>query len=77
MKVGELKAALEGFNNADDVYVCVNEPNGYWCPGGAVVGIKQCCKGFDFHEGAIMLVPENRLDVADVRKWAKGFCDDD
>lgn len=72
MNVGELRSLLDMFDDNADVCICVNEPSGYFCPGGAVVNLKKCCRGIDWHEGMAVLVPEHRLNIANVIKWVNG-----
>lgn len=71
MTVAELKKALEGMPDDHDVCVCVNEPPGYMCPDGAVVGVKRVVEGIDWHTGTTLIVPMCSLDIHDVGKWEK------
>ena len=71
MTVAELKKALEGMPDDNEVCVCANEPPGYMCPDGAVVGVKRVVEGIDWHTGTTLIVPMCSLDIHDVGKWEK------
>jgi hypothetical protein len=70
MTVKELRKLLDRMDGGDTVYICVNEPAGWICPDGAVVGLKGVYNGFDWHAGDVLLVPEHSLDIHDVGAWS-------
>lgn len=71
MTVKELKNILGRMNDESNVYICVREPAGWICPDGAVVGVKTVACGIDWHNGEVLMVPENSLDIHDVDAWIK------
>ena len=69
MTVGELKGALEGMDDDASVLICTNTPCGWMCPDGATVSVKGVYEGFDWHMGDVLVVPDYRLDIHDVKAW--------
>lgn len=72
MKVSELREILSQCSDSDEVLVSVEEPPGYWCPGGGTVEVRTAVLGFDWHDGALIVVPDYKLKVKDVDAWSKG-----
>lgn len=71
MTVKELKEVLDRAHDDQEVVICVETPSGYVCPDGAVVGIKiACSRGIDWHSHECLLIPEYKLQIANVEKWA-------
>lgn len=71
MTVKEFKNILSKMDDESNVYICVREPAGWICPDGAVVGVKTVTYGMDWHNGEVLIVPENSLDIHDVDAWNK------
>lgn len=71
MTVKEMKEVLELMDDNAEVGICVNEPAGWMCPDGCVVGVDSVCMGIDWHQGEVLVVPKHKLDIHDASEWMR------
>lgn len=65
MRVRELREALEGYDDNDNVAIAVQDIPGWVCPDGMIVGIDKVVHGIDWHMTDVILIPSRKLRLTD------------